>query len=95
MHARQPLTTLLLLGTATAQLFESSPRGPDAFTYVQPRNTTILGQYGSSEPVYPSRKSRGQCHPNIKAFGGRAISLTTGTLEYSSDDRSRRLGGGS
>lgn len=52
----QSLTTLLLLGTAAAQVFESSPRGPDAFTYVQPEDTVILGQYGHSEPVYPSRK---------------------------------------
>lgn len=27
------------------------------FSYVQPLNTTILGQYGHVEPHYPSRES--------------------------------------
>ncbi|KIA75813.1 beta-glucosidase G [Aspergillus ustus] len=45
---------LLLAGPIDAQVYMGSSRSADAFTWVQPLNTTILGQYGHSEPVYPS-----------------------------------------
>lgn len=46
---------LSLAPLASGQVYFGEERTPDAFTYVQPLNTTILGQYGHSEPVYPSR----------------------------------------
>ncbi|KAL3449787.1 glycoside hydrolase superfamily [Aspergillus insuetus] len=46
-------------GPAQAQVYDSTERSPDAFTWVQPLNTTILGQYGHSEPVYPSPRTTG------------------------------------
>lgn len=46
---------LLATTGARGQAFSGSARDPDAFTYVQPKNTTILGPYGHSPPVYPSR----------------------------------------
>jgi beta-glucosidase len=45
-----------LLAAVNAQNFEGGGRGEDAFEYVQPLNTTILTEYGSSPAVYPSRK---------------------------------------
>lgn len=45
-----------LLAAVNAQNFAGSGRDEDAFEYVQPVNTTILTEYGSSPPVYPSRK---------------------------------------
>ena len=45
-----------LLSTATAQNYGSSSGSTGGFQYVQPLNTTIYGEYGHSEPVYPSRK---------------------------------------
>jgi beta-glucosidase len=45
-----------LLAAVNAQNFGSSGRDEDAFEYVQPLNTTILTEYGSSPAVYPSRK---------------------------------------
>jgi beta-glucosidase len=50
------LSGLLLLAVPIdAQVYMGEERSSDAFTWVQPLNTTILGQYGHSEPVYPSR----------------------------------------
>lgn len=45
-----------LLAAANAQAFDAGSRSDDAFSYVQPLNTTILTEYGSSPAVYPSRK---------------------------------------
>lgn len=45
-----------LLAAVNAQNFEGGGRDDGAFEYVQPLNTTILTEYGSSPPVYPSRK---------------------------------------
>lgn len=46
---------LLLAAPIDAQVYMGEERSPDAFTWVQPLNTTILGQHGHSGPVYPSR----------------------------------------
>lgn len=46
-----------LLAAVNAQNFAGGGRGEEAFKYVQPLNTTILTEYGSSPAVYPSRKS--------------------------------------
>ena len=51
------LTALLLGATANAQVYETGGRSEDAFSWIQPEDTTILDQYNSSEPVYPSRES--------------------------------------
>ncbi|KAH7382479.1 glycoside hydrolase superfamily [Phaeosphaeria sp. MPI-PUGE-AT-0046c] len=51
-----------LLNVANAQDFSGGGRGEDSFSYVQPLNTTILGEYGHSPAVYPS--------PNITGIGG-------------------------
>ncbi|KAM0275146.1 hypothetical protein ACHAQH_007520 [Verticillium albo-atrum] len=53
------LSGLLLASTANAQLSWYGERDKNAFTYVQPRNTTILGQYGHSEAVFPSPLTKG------------------------------------
>lgn len=52
------LTGLLLVASASAQVYNPPGRSEDAFTWVQPEDTVILGQYGHSEPVYPSRESK-------------------------------------
>ncbi|TVY75246.1 putative beta-glucosidase G [Fusarium oxysporum f. sp. cubense] len=49
----------LLLAPVAAQVYMGQERDPNAFTWVQPLNTTILGQYGHSEPVYPSPHTSG------------------------------------
>ncbi|KAH7070922.1 glycoside hydrolase superfamily [Paraphoma chrysanthemicola] len=54
--------SVLLSGSVNAQNFGSNGPVEDAFSYVQPLNTTILTEYGSSPPVYPS--------PNITGVGG-------------------------
>ncbi|KAI1493361.1 beta-glucosidase-related glycosidase [Biscogniauxia mediterranea] len=56
------LSSLLFTSIATAQNFGSGGRSGDAFSYVQPLNTTILTQYGHSPAVLPS--------PNITGAGG-------------------------
>ncbi|KAF3013024.1 hypothetical protein G7054_g415 [Neopestalotiopsis clavispora] len=61
------LSSLLLASSATAQDFGSSGRSEEAFSYIQPENTTILTQYGSSPAVYPS--------PNITSDGTWASAL--------------------
>ncbi|EMD64788.1 glycoside hydrolase family 3 protein [Bipolaris sorokiniana ND90Pr] len=48
-----------LLAAVSAQNFGGGGRGEDAFSYVQPLNTTILTEYGSSPAVYPSPKISG------------------------------------
>ncbi|KAL3487715.1 putative beta-glucosidase G [Aspergillus germanicus] len=54
------LSGLLLLAVPlNAQVYMGEERSSDAFTWVQPLNTTILGQYGHSEPVYPSPRTTG------------------------------------
>ena len=53
---RSVLSTLLLAASvAKGQDFGGGSRGEDAFSYVQPLDTVILTEYGSSPPVYPSR----------------------------------------
>jgi beta-glucosidase len=47
----------LLASTASAQVYQTGGRAEDAFTWIQPEDTVILGQYGHSEAVYPSRMS--------------------------------------
>ena len=50
------LSALAVLTVVNAQAYDSGSRSEDAFSYVQPLNTTILNEYGSSPAVYPSRK---------------------------------------
>ncbi|CAG7917988.1 unnamed protein product [Penicillium olsonii] len=52
---------LLAATLANGQDFAGSGRSEDAFSYVQPKNTTILGPYGHSPAVLPS--------PNATASG--------------------------
>lgn len=56
MAALLPLLLPLLTPIVNAQAYDASVRNEDAFSYVQPLNTTILGAYGHSPPVMPSRK---------------------------------------
>jgi hypothetical protein len=46
-----------LLNVVNAQDFSGGGRDEDAFSYIQPVDTVILTEYGSSPAVYPSRKS--------------------------------------
>jgi beta-glucosidase len=46
---------LLAATMASGQSFDGTSRSEDAFSYVQPENTTILGPYGHSPAVLPSR----------------------------------------
>lgn len=55
MAALLPLLLPLLVPSANAQAYDATVRTEDAFSYVQPLNTTILGAYGHSPPVMPSR----------------------------------------
>lgn len=50
------LTSALLSAFVNAQAYDAGERSEDAFSYVQPLNTTILGPYGHSPAVLPSRK---------------------------------------
>ncbi|KAJ6185947.1 hypothetical protein N7519_007248 [Penicillium mononematosum] len=52
---------LLAATVANGQSFDGTSRSEDAFSYVQPENTTILGPYGHSPAVLPS--------PNATATG--------------------------
>ncbi|KAF2797969.1 glycoside hydrolase family 3 protein [Melanomma pulvis-pyrius CBS 109.77] len=56
------LSGLCLAPYVSAQAFDATEREEGAFSYVQPLNTTILTQYGSSPAVLPS--------PNATGFGG-------------------------
>lgn len=47
---------ILLISPVIAQAYGSGDREEDAFSWVQPLNTTILGPYGHSPAVLPSRK---------------------------------------
>ena len=51
------LSGLLLASRVNAQAYDSTDRDESAFSYVQPLNTTILGGYGHSPAVLPSRQS--------------------------------------
>ncbi|KAJ9143384.1 Beta-glucosidase 2 [Pleurostoma richardsiae] len=53
------LSTVVLGPCVRAQDFSGGDRDSDAFSYVQPLNTTILDQYGHSPPVYPSPQTSG------------------------------------
>ncbi|EEY22364.1 beta-glucosidase [Verticillium alfalfae VaMs.102] len=55
-------SSLLLAPGVRAQAYDTQDRGEDAFSYVQPLNTTILGPYGHSPAVLPS--------PNATGAGG-------------------------
>lgn len=48
---------LLAATLANGQSFDGGSRSQDAFSYVQPKNTTVLGPYGHSPAVLPSRTS--------------------------------------
>ncbi|EFX04586.1 beta-glucosidase 2 [Grosmannia clavigera kw1407] len=54
------LSALTQLPGARGQDFSGSSRDSSAFSYVQPLNTTILGQYGHSPAVYPSPATTGK-----------------------------------
>ena len=56
MAALLPLLLPLLVPSTNAQAYDAADRSESAFSYVQPLNTTILGAYGNSPPVLPSRK---------------------------------------
>jgi beta-glucosidase len=49
------LTSLLLAPLAAAQAYDPGERPDDSFEWIQPLNTTILGPYGHSPAVLPSR----------------------------------------
>ncbi|KAM5344885.1 hypothetical protein ACJ41O_010747 [Fusarium nematophilum] len=59
---RSLLLSGLVASTVNAQAYDSSEREEDAFSWVQPKNTTILGPYGHSPAVLPS--------PNATGSGG-------------------------
>jgi beta-glucosidase len=50
---RSVLVSGLLAASVNAQNYDAGDRSEEAFSWVQPKNTTILGQYGHS-PAYPS-----------------------------------------
>jgi beta-glucosidase len=56
MAALLPLLLPLLVPGTNAQAYDAADRSESAFSYVQPLNTTILGAYGHSPPVLPSRE---------------------------------------
>ncbi|KAF2181119.1 glycoside hydrolase family 3 protein [Zopfia rhizophila CBS 207.26] len=62
MAAAILVSGLLLSSLANAQAYTPAQRTDDAFSYIQPLNTTILGPYGHSPAVLPS--------PNITGAGG-------------------------
>ncbi|KAK7229299.1 hypothetical protein V2G26_001469 [Clonostachys chloroleuca] len=62
------LASLTLVPLASGQLYDPSQRPDGAYEYIQPENTTILGNYGHSPAVYPS--------PNITGIGGWEDALT-------------------
>ncbi|KAL5342479.1 glycoside hydrolase superfamily [Aspergillus crustosus] len=53
------LSALLAAATVRGQNFDGGARDEDAFSYVQPKNTTILGPYGHSPAVLPSPNATG------------------------------------
>lgn len=55
------LSALAVLTAVNAQAYDSGSRAEDAFSYVQPLNTTILGDRGHSPAVYPSREYLKSC----------------------------------
>ncbi|KAF2658662.1 glycoside hydrolase family 3 protein [Lophiostoma macrostomum CBS 122681] len=57
--ARYLLGGLCLYTSAHAQAFDSTASNDDAFSYVQPLNTTILGPYGHSPSVLPAPNATG------------------------------------
>ncbi|KAH7317084.1 beta-glucosidase [Stachybotrys elegans] len=56
------LSGLVLAPAVSAQAYDSGDRDREDFSWVQPKNTTILGPYGHVPPVYPS--------PNATGVGG-------------------------
>ncbi|KAJ6007091.1 hypothetical protein N7499_000755 [Penicillium canescens] len=56
------LSGLLAATVVNGQSFDGTSRSESAFSYVQPKNTTILGAYGHSPAVLPS--------PNATGSGG-------------------------
>ncbi|KAE8307129.1 glycoside hydrolase superfamily [Aspergillus transmontanensis] len=59
------------LAYTQANAGDAGARSPDAYQWIQPANTTILGEYGHSPPVYPS--------PNITGSGGWETALDKAT----------------
>ncbi|KAF3398431.1 putative beta-glucosidase G [Penicillium rolfsii] len=55
-------SALFATTVVNGQQYDPPPRSPDAFTFVQPPNTIILGSYGHSPAVFPS--------PNATGLGG-------------------------
>ncbi|KAM0346671.1 hypothetical protein ACHAPU_005383 [Fusarium lateritium] len=56
---RSVLVSGLLAATANAQAYDAGDRSDEAFSWVQPKNTTILGQYGHS-PSFPANNATGK-----------------------------------
>ena len=56
MASKLALALSALLLTVNGQDFGSDGRDEEAFSWVQPLNTTILGPYGHSPAVLPSRE---------------------------------------
>lgn len=54
---------LLATTMANGQSFDPPGRSKDAFSYVQPKDTTILGSYRHSPAVLPSRTFLAALHP--------------------------------
>lgn len=72
MAAKFTALLLSVLPHVVAQAYDSATRDEDAFSYVQPLNTTILGQYGHSPEVLPSRE-----YCPMRVPHGEPIGLTT------------------
>lgn len=61
--AQLVVSGLVAATLANGQAFGGGARNEDAFTHVQPENTTILGPYGHSPAVLPSRTFKNQYPP--------------------------------
>ena len=92
------LSALALLSTVNAQAYDGGERAPDAFSYVQPLNTTILNEYNSSPAVYPSRKYQSILESfhvprnQIRSRGCRRLEHSS-NMTCSKHHRNRWLGG--
>ncbi|KAI9150621.1 putative beta-glucosidase G [Paramyrothecium foliicola] len=61
---------LVLASVVTAQVYDTGGRAKDAFEWIQPEDTVILGQHGHSEPVYPSLIDHGTRLARTSGAGG-------------------------
>ncbi|KAL4784006.1 glycosyl hydrolase family 3 N terminal domain-containing protein [Aspergillus varians] len=82
---------LLAATGVRGQNFDGPARADDAFTYVQPKNTTILGQYGHSPPVYPSPNATGSAEWETALAQAKDF-VSELTLEEKADMVSGQLG---